>query len=455
MIVQRLSLPILWRTFREKILRRKFVHDVGALVVANCGGAGLSLIQGLLVARWLGPEQYGISALVMSYPGLVYTFFDAHCAEASVKYLSEFHAGGDRNRVLAMCKLGYAVDLGIAISTFIVVSLTAPWAARGLALHPGTGQLIIVYTAAFIPRALQGTSYSVLATLGRFSVIAWLDIVTVSARAALVLGLVFFGWQVAGVVWGNALAIVLNGILYLAAAHTLSRRAWDASPLQGDWKALKGRKREIFGFLAYNDLTVLLGMIPKQLDVLLLGYFRNPTQVGYYKLAQGLASTVGYLVRPLQSVIYPRLSFLAGAGRQSELNRLVRQAAFSIGAPLACLTLIAIPVLPVLVSKLLATYMPAVFAAQIMTAGMAVWLAFFWLRPTYMALGEVSEWFKLNLVGASILLVGMFIVTSFWGYIGLAFWIMAGQVWGQGLFAGWLILRRWRLAEAVAKPEAV
>src|SRR5574342_174913 len=108
--MEQFSIQALWGAFRAKVMGRKFVHDVGVLVVANCAGAGLSLIQGILVARWLGPEQYGIAALVMNYPSLVYTFFDARSVEASVKYLNEFHAGGEPNRVLAMCKLGYVVD---------------------------------------------------------------------------------------------------------------------------------------------------------------------------------------------------------------------------------------------------------------------------------------------------------------------------------------------------------
>src|SRR5437588_426705 len=114
MIVQTLSLQALWEAFRAKILGRKLVRDVGVLTFANSVIAALSLVQGMLVARVLGPELYGITALVMSYPDLLYSLFDAKSVEASVKYLSEFHARGERDRVLAMCKLGYIVDFVIA-----------------------------------------------------------------------------------------------------------------------------------------------------------------------------------------------------------------------------------------------------------------------------------------------------------------------------------------------------
>src|SRR5215467_51452 len=155
---QTLSLPALWANFRAKIIGRKFVQHVGILTVSNLIGAALSFVQGILVARWLGPELYGVAALVMSYPNIVYTFFDARSTEASVKFLSEFHADDERDRVLAICKLGYAVDFGIALMALLLVVVSAHWAARNVASRPEAAWLIIVYTLAFIPRAMAGTS---------------------------------------------------------------------------------------------------------------------------------------------------------------------------------------------------------------------------------------------------------------------------------------------------------
>ena len=150
------------------MLARKFVCNVGVLTVANLAGSALSVVQGIFVARWLGPELYGVTALVMTYPSLVYGFFDARSVSASVKFLGEYHARGDHDRALAMCKLGYSVDLAIACLTFLVLVLSADWAARSIAHNPAVAGLMILYGAALIPRALVGTSNAVLATLDGF-----------------------------------------------------------------------------------------------------------------------------------------------------------------------------------------------------------------------------------------------------------------------------------------------
>jgi O-antigen/teichoic acid export membrane protein len=414
------SLSALWRTLHAKVIGRKFVHDVGILTIANFAGAALSFFQGILLARWLGPELYGVAALVMSYPSLIYTFFDARSAEASVKYLSEFHARGDRERILAMCKLGYVVDIIIAALMFFTVLVTAEWAAHRLTHRPEAADLIVVYATAFLPRALAGTSYAVLATLGRFPLIAFLDMLTTVVRVMLTLWAVLLGLEVYGVVWGNAVAMALAGLGYATAATILISRTWRALPWQGRWQTLIGRRWEILRFFIYNDLNALLGMIPKQLDVMLLGYFRNPTEVGYYKLARSLAAAVMYLVRPLQSVVYPELARLWGGEDREALFRQVRRLAMHVGAPLGFAVLggtLLVPLtLPVLVGH---SYRPTVAITQLLLIGSAVWLAFFWLRPLYFAEAQVAKWTAgISSYSIMFLLLGILTVQK-WGSIGI------------------------------------
>ena len=404
-------------------LHRPFVRHVGVLTVANGVGAVLSFVQGILVARWLGPELYGVAALVMSVPSLVYTFFDARSAEASVKFLSEFDARGERERALAMCKVGYTVDFTIAAVAFLVILLLSPWAAKSIIKRPEMGWLIILYGSAFLPRALTGTSYAVLATLGRFPSIALIDTLANFLRVGLVLGLVGLGWQVAGVVWGNAIAMAATGLLYGILAYSLVKSRWGRSWLSADWSYLKGLWREVISFLAYNDLNALLGLIPKQLDVVLLGYFRNPIEVGYYKLAKTLAGAVGYVVRPLQSVVYPEFAKLWGIGDMKAFRQKTRKLALQVGLPLAAVTACGVTLLPFILPALLGqSYDPAVPAAQLLLLGSAIWLGFFWLRPVYFAQGRLHVWTRISVLVVFLSVLGFFAITPHWGYLGLSLW---------------------------------
>ena len=411
------------KRLNHSILSRPFARNVGALTVANGVRVVLSFVQGILVARWLGPELYGVAALVMSVPSIVYTFFDARSAEASVKFLSEFDAKGERERALAMCKAGYAVDFVIAGMALLVVLLLAPWAAKSVVKRPETGWLIILYGSAFLPRALTGTSYAVLATLGRFPTIAFVNMLTDILRIGLVVSLIALGWEVAGVVWGNAIAMAVTGLLYGASAYGLAKSQWGRSWLFADWAYLKGRWKEILAFLVFNDLNALLGMIPKQLDVVILGYFRNPMEVGYYKLAKSLAGTVGYVVGPLQSVVYPEFAKLRGIGDMKALRQKIHKLALQVGLPLAAVTAFGIIPLPLIVLALLGqSYDPAVPAAQLLLIGYAIWLGFFWLKPIYFAHGAIKQWSLVIGTFSLAALVGWLLIVPFYGYIGMSIW---------------------------------
>jgi len=235
--------------------------------------------------------------------------------------------------------------------------------------------------------------------------------------------LVISGWQVTGVVWGNAVAMVATGLLYGVIAWVLIRRTWGTSAFQRDWQALKGRRREILGFLAYNHLNALLGMIPKQLDVLLLGYFRSTVEAGYYKVAKNLSGAVSYLVGPLQSVTYPEFARLSGFKDKQAVRQEVRRLAFYVGVPLGLITLAGTSMLPFILPILAGpAYLPAVAATQLLLIGTAIWLTFFWFRPLFLARGWIREWTSCTALYALCSLIGWLIVVPKHGYLGMSAW---------------------------------
>ena len=420
-----------WEVLREKVIARwrGFAGQVSVLVIANFVSAALNFAQGIIVARLLGPKSYGVAALIMSYPNFLFGLLNPRSGDASVKYLGEFDAKGEKERALAMCKLGYTVDLGIAILVFIGVTTTAWWAETSIVHQTGVTSLIVLYAAAFLPRALGGTSWAVLSLFGKFSTLAWIVGLNTVVRVAAVVILVLAGFGVAGVIWGNIVGLVFYGVVLGGAAYPVIKRAWGSSWLLGSWRDLYGKRREIVQFLFYNDLTVLLGIFVKQFDLLILGYFRGPQEAGYYRLARSLAGVVGYLVSPLQTVTYPRLARLWGGERQEELKQFVRRVALWVGMPIGGFALLSILFVPRLIRLLVGeAFTPAIPATQILLAGSAVWLIFFWLRPFYLASNRIRVWTIITGVSSFLTLLSFLYFTPLAGYIGLSLCQLARQI---------------------------
>jgi len=199
----------LWR----KAQNSRFLRDVGMLSTASAGGAVLSLAQAILMARWLGPENFGVAVLVMSYPSLLFAFFDARSSAATVKFVTNFSKKGETDRALAVCKLGYTVDLVVALATFLITVLTVSWAETHIVKQPGTAPLMIIYALGFLPRALGGTSRAVLTVFRQFKTLAIVNLTATFVRVVLTLALVLMGWGVSGVIWGNFFGMILLGLL--------------------------------------------------------------------------------------------------------------------------------------------------------------------------------------------------------------------------------------------------
>jgi O-antigen/teichoic acid export membrane protein len=244
------------------------------------------------------------------------------------------------------------------------------------------------------------------------------------------------------VVLGQGIGLAFTGLAYAAVAAPALRRETGAWWWNGPIAVLAGRRAEVAGFVLWSSLNATVGLIPKQADVLVLGYFKGPAETGYYRLAKSVASLAGYLAGPLQTVAYPELVRLAG-GDLAAWRRRVRGLALRTGLPLGLAGLVAVPLGGWLVPRLAgATFLPAVTTTWLLLAGSVLWLACFWLRPAFLSLGLIRPW---SAIAAGIGLldgVAMLWVAPAWGHAGMAWlWLLWGGVVGHAVALGYLARR--------------
>ncbi|MBI4872205.1 MAG: oligosaccharide flippase family protein [Candidatus Riflebacteria bacterium] len=411
------GLPGYWARLRELGI----VRDVGSLGAGGIFAVLINVAAGLLIARWLGPEHYGIAALVASFPDAVFCVLDARSNAATVRYLTQFQTSGEPARARAMCKLGYCLDVSIALCSVGVVALASGWAETHLVHSGGAASLMLVYAAGFVPRALVGTSGAVLVARGKFQLSAGLEVVSSVLRSLLVLAFVFAGWGISGVIYGGALGNLVSGAIFAVVAARQIQAAWGGSWFTASLSALRGKLGEILKFLCYTDLTELLGIPLKQLDLLFLGYFRGPSDAGYYRLAKTLSGLVAYGVGPLQAVAYPRLTRLVEPGRADELKRLVRSFGWVVGLPGAGAIVLCSGAAGWLLPAIAGTaYTPAVTPTQVLLLSSAVWTSCFWMRPLFWAQGRASVWAATALVHCILALALFPTMASAFGATGIA-----------------------------------
>jgi O-antigen/teichoic acid export membrane protein len=376
---------------------------IGGVIVLLSGVA-----QAVIVARALGPRDLGIAALILSFPPLVFTFFDAQAADAVVKYLGQFMVAGDRRKALAVPKAAYGVDIGLALLGFLVVAVSAPWVSDHLLDTGGYAGLLLLVAGAQVIVAPADTSRAILTSFGRFSGVAWVTGATAAFRFALVLGLVGSGGGIAAFVVATCVGTMVESLLIGWLANRAIRNALGGSWWTGRLADVRGHLREMGRFLVYTDLNSLVAVFIKQADIVILGMVAGPVQTGYYRLARSLAAPATSVIMTLQSVLYPQVARLVATADGAALMRRARRWCLLGGIPLAAVSLMVFPFVPQVIRLLSGEdFGGATAPAQWLLAGSACVLATFWLRPLQLATGQVRFMF-LNGVVLGVLSVGAF-----------------------------------------------
>lgn len=389
------------------------------LAFGGLGSSCFQFIQSLIVARSLGVENFGILALIITYVSMLDQLVDFRIRETVIKYVSGFDSRGEKTMAQATIKLCYSLDAITGIVAFALVITTSSLVANYLVHQPDVYLIINLYALSLLISTVNGTSSALLQVYNKFS---WLSIQGISlagSRLGIVIAVLSVNPTVKGVVWAFILSELIGGIsINLLALKVLRKEKFN------DWKGakislLKGRLKEIRNFLLTTNLHTFLGTFTKNMDIMFLGYFRGPTETGYYKIAKSFAQLLTYIFDPICKAIYPELARIWSKGNKEDFLKLVKQTTMFLAGILFPICALLMVIIPRVISNFVGTdYLPAANAARILLIGLLFAGIFAWLRPAFLSIGraDIPMFYNIGVVFCqvilSILLVPMF------GYIG-------------------------------------
>jgi O-antigen/teichoic acid export membrane protein len=212
----------IWRTVYHPT-----VSDAGLLTVSQYVATAFGFLTTVIAARLLSPGEYGIAAIVMAYPTLVWSFAAVKTISVTARYISIFRATGRIEELKSMCKLGYGLDLIASIMALSLVGATGWWIGPHILNVSEAVWLILAFAASFPFFSLGGTSLAILTSWREFRWVAGLQILNKGLTFLIVFAFLSLGWGVPGVVLGNAMGQVLNGGVRQSFAVHAATGEWD------------------------------------------------------------------------------------------------------------------------------------------------------------------------------------------------------------------------------------
>lgn len=380
------------------------LRNVGYSSAGQVARVVLGLANSILLARWLGPADYGTYALLIATIGLLNLVggFGLQSAFGFVVGKRRYPVPQIAGHVVWLC---LAVAVAIALLVYAI-----PTKFVSVLLGDLSPKALWLAFALALSTLLLGFVNGILLGLDKIKLLVLLSTSGVLLNTMLILVLlVALGWGITGAI----LQLVLSGIVMsCAAAVVLVRTA--GIDLRPNPKLI--REMLIFGgklhpgYLGYNLLN--------RVDIYFVNHFGGTAATGLYSIAVGVAEKLWIIDQSVSQAVTPQIISLDRV-RAGELTRRSFRLAFWTVALFAACSALLSPVLIPLVYG--AEYIHSVPAFILLLPGI-VFLSTRIISPYFsMQLGrpEIPTFYGLS-VGLVSLPVYYF-ATREYGYLGAAF----------------------------------
>jgi O-antigen/teichoic acid export membrane protein len=332
-----------------QIIRDIFSYSASAIV-----SQALGLIAGFLVARLLGPSDFGVwnaVSLVLVYGA----YLELGALSAMGRDLPFYHGQRDVEKAATLEGAARRVTIfgALVAALFVIAYSFLPTHSIKMALGLQAMAVVLILQQVYTYHRVVLRSHNYFKELGQQQVL----LAIVSSGLAILFA-VYFGLE------GRLIAAILaQAVIVLYALH---RNPWLAVPrfnLSDVWSVLRvGLPILMSGFVLSLLATI---------DRLMVITFLGEEQLGYFGLALLLTSVVSLIPAMASQVLYPRITHQYGSsGKNMEALR-----AFVLTPPVMLSALLPLLIgslylaLPLGISVLLPSYTPGITAARTVVVG--------------------------------------------------------------------------------------
>ena len=408
----------------------------------------LGFLGTVVVARGLGPHEFGTVVLAVAVATLFGTFLDLTLEEAVVHHGHRALAQGDAAGIVGLVRASLVLDVSIGVVVAgCVVLLAAPLAdlASSGSLDPDLVRLAALIT---LCSTADPTMSAVLQVAGRPDLRGWVMVVTNIARLTAVLIGIQIGTAAAIILAyaaGNAVGALFNALL----AWRLVRTRWGSA---ASARVLRVPIRELIRFGTHTSISTSVAAASGALVPVLLGRLAGPAAVGVFRVSMFPVFVADNASGPIRLVLYPEQARLSAVGDHAQLRQAIRNhtlAALAVSIPVAVAGWFVLPwLLPLLYSD---EFDGAVTPARILLIAAVARFSGAWFKTLPAALGKPQLRTALALFELG-LMVALLIVLGGQGSTGAAIAFAATSVASRAaaIIAARIILRRAETAAATA-----
>ena len=401
---------------RPPLLWRRSATAAGTYVSVLFGFLGT-----LVVARVLGPQDFGLFALVVAATSFFQTLLDLTAEEALVKYGYRYVTAEDWGRLRRLFSRALEVKvLGGALAGVALV--IAAFFADSLFGAEGLKAPMLVAAVLPLLQSPEGVASAVLIVRGRYDLRAVYLAVAMALRlSGLAIGSHYgLTGAVAGLVVAQAFATAALGT-----AALLAFRRFPRAPRT----ALGDDRHGILHFVFQSSVATGILAGRGALTPLLLGTVSNPVQVGYFRVAQAPQAGFTALTSPVRLILLTEHTAAWEAGAVNLVFAGIRR--YTVGA--AALMAVIVPPVYIFMPDLIRIfygqdYVGASNAARLMLLSAAALVVSGWSKSFPVSIGRPGLRILAHGIETAVLIPLVLVLGSHWDATGAAGAVLASSV---------------------------
>lgn len=407
------------------------------------GSVALGVLAGIVAARRLGPDEYGLFTLAIFAAGLFQLLFDLTVEEVMIKYGFRYSTGEQWGRLRNLYRRALVFKAAGGALATVALLILAPFAdsifnADGLQTPFMIAALLPI---SYIPEAPAGAA---LVVAGRYDVRAWFVFLTQLLRS---IGLVVGAqYGVTEAVIGLVVGQVVASIAVSSAAIGALRHFPAAAP-----EPLAEDRAEIVRFVITSSIGSGIVSLRGAIVPLLLGAVSVPREVGYFRAAQAPQTGLMALTSPARLILISEQTKDWEEGAVGRVFTSLRR--YKLGA--LALMVVSVPFLywwmPTLIRWVFGdAYGPAGDAARLMLLAGAIGFVFAWTKSLPVSVGRPGLRIVTHGIETIVLIPLVLLFGSKWDETGAA----AAVLIATAVFAFTWLIALVRLERAHAPAEA-
>lgn len=261
---------------------------------------GISFVVGLIIARILTPDDYGLVGMLAIFIVVSQTFVNSGFSTALIRMT-------DRTEDDYATAFFFNVTVGLLI--YSLLFLTAPAIASFYEM-PMLKDVLRVYAVVLVVGALEIVPRAKLTVAVDFKTQAIVGLVAALVSGGIGIGMAYAGYGVWALVWQAIINVAVNVVLLWIVTH---------------WKPWEGKlaRRSFHRLFSFGSRLLgawLLHIIYKNISALIIGKYYTPADLGLYSRGQQIAEMPNmHLMGIVRRVSYPVLARL-----QDDDERLAR-----------------------------------------------------------------------------------------------------------------------------------